>query len=123
VTIGDEALALSILELKSDEYIEEKLRRQNNEYKKGTRGRRRKNINNEVRKDDGLSHKVSAYLKHRETVQTLRKADPEDKLGWNDYIRTKVRDDRNQQGNKRKGLILKNGYSSMEIPMDDLTEV
>jgi len=62
-------------------------------------------------------------LKHRETVQTLRKADPEDKFGWNEYIQTKVMEDRDKQGNKRKGLLLKNGYSSMEIPMDDLTEV
>lgn len=121
VTVGDEALALSVLELKGEEYMEEKVRRRSNEYVKGKRGRRKKD--SEGKKDDGLNHKVSAYLKHRESVLAMRNADPEDNLGWNGYIRTQVEEEKKKRGVKKRGVLLKNGYSTIEIPMDSLEAV
>lgn len=74
-------------------------------------------------KRNGLNHRVASYLKYRETIEEIRMNDNEDELGWCEYIHKSCLESRLTKGGKRKGLLLRNGYSSMAIPTDGLEAV
>jgi hypothetical protein len=129
---------MSMLEMKGEEYMEEKIKRMTSEYAKGARGWRRKSMDEgDKREDGGINQNVTEYLKHRETIEGVRKSDPNDSLvwkaykkkegvrksdpndsvGWNAYIKKKVAESRLTKGTKQRGLLLKNGHGSLEILM------
>jgi hypothetical protein len=108
VRVGDEAFALSILELKGEEYMKGREQRKQPDYKAGGRGRRKKGEDDQGRSEDGLNHRVAAYLKYRENIEDIRSSDEDDELGWCEYILKCCLEARLTKSGKWKGVLIRN---------------
>lgn len=126
VTISDEALALQVLHLRGDSYLLLKDQmllekaKPLEERTKGKGGRKRRTIPRGERPDSQttLCETVDMYVKYYVAVKETRWADPDDQLGWNEYLKKRAVAKRlasESKGGKKKIIEI------VDIPVDDVS--
>lgn len=123
VWVGDEALALQILELRGQGYLEEKAKMDEGKLEKRKMGRKKGKIN----PDECLKKRIDLYFDYREKIMEIRKAEckdgKEDCFGWNEYIKKKEKElyEAGKEANVVTKPKQKVGYHSLLMPKDGVT--
>jgi hypothetical protein len=128
VVVGDEALALQVIVLRAGKYIKDRDTEESNTDKsiiaKKKRGRKSYVDGDESTKV--LTGCMSLFLRKREDIIRIRKATPNDELGWESYLQDiEAGDNEGCTSNVQRGRPVSGGigFSSCECPSDEVVGV
>ena len=128
VSVSDEALALQVLYLRGDEYVRTKNKKKvvtnenektASEVPKGKGGRKKRTLPRGEQPDyeTTLCETVNMYIDYHHKVRAARMADPEDDLGWNEYLKnTAIANTLSGASKSGKKKIIE----IVDIPVDDV---
>jgi hypothetical protein len=119
VTVGDEALALQIIKLRGKVYVEFRDKKAAGVDVKLSRGRKKAHEAAQM----ALTTKFGVYKKMRDLVKRIRTKNPNDELGWDEYLMDQMNlinsttVDKSVNGRKESEIIGQDEYQDMDIEL------
>ena len=122
VSIGDEALVLTVLKLRAQDYFE--LREQKLLQVAPPKGRGRQR-GTQPDPEKNLWENIDLYFDFREKITAIRTSEAlDDKYGWNQYICKEARNEYNVGcTTKRSSKKKRQSYESLALPQDAMMEL
>lgn len=119
VSVGDEAIVLTVLKLRAQDYFDSRSVNHVTPPKRGGRGRQR---GMKPDPEKGLIENFDKYLEFRQVVESIRRAEgSDDTFGWNKYIC----DESNKETigstiSKRSRKKRRSIYDDLDLPMESI---